>query len=1472
MAHIFISHATKDDEFVKQLRVALEARNLPVWVDSRNLRGGAKLAPEIDEAIEIARQTIVVLSPNTVNSPWVRKEINKALEVERQKKESGYRVIPLLLPGIEPSALELWFDEEPVGIRVELKTGAVSEALPQIRAALGEELPDDIQPAPEPEVRLVAELKLKLKDGSLEEIGKGKWRIHATAQLFYDPADDTRPTAESSEFKFTAPLGPIEADDLRWYLEEYYRWPTTFFTERAKRIEEQLPQWGRQLYDAATAAQSARAFLADWQQTADAIERRFSIFVDSRVIEGSSEDEQAAANEAASGLLALPWELMHDGRSFLFQGKNPVRVRRCLPKQRAERAATLRVPIRILLLSPRPEDERAGYIDHRVSARPLVEAIESLGELAELTVLDPPTLPALREALSGASEAKRPFDVIHFDGHGVYDRQRGLGALCFEDPKDVAKLEKRASQLIDGGELGALVREHRFPLVFLEACQSAAEQRPAASVAAKLLDEGVTSVVAMTHSVLVETARRFVTAFYRELVEGKRIGTAMLSGQQALYDDDFRFRVMGAGELRLKDWFVPVLYQEENDARIVTRLLPEVVKRLLEQRRRLSLGTLPEPPAHTFVGRSRDLLKLERMLSNTAQRYAIVRGRGGEGKTTLAVELTRWLVLTRRFERAAFVSLEEYTDVRGVLDSLGRQLLPGGENWSVANFSDLKDARLEVERALRDRRTILVLDNVESLLPETETTMNIGGNQEILPDPRASIDEIFQLCEDLLAANQSTRLIFTSREPLPKPFAHRHRTAELRELDRQDAIELISQVMRQEGLEPKYDDAGNTPQEITDLVEAVGCHARALTLLAREIAFRGVSATTVNAQQLIAELDRKHPGDRENSLYASVELSLRRLPREMQQQIRAVGVFHGGAHLSVLKYVLGVDEETADNIGRALVEVGLAETMPYDHLRLDPALPLYVLRGLNEAEQEAARSRWADAMQELTRFLYQQQFQDSELSASLTVLELPNLVALIEWVQDHATPEEVVDLAYRVEALLANLGRPQALARATRLRGQAALGLGHGREWGQAHYVTESATIDRFLERGQLPDANQAAQQVLKQSLEAGEAAYPGASYDIARAHWKLGRVLKRSGAAEAALPLLASARQRFEPLAVAGDANAANMISVVITDTADCLMALGRLDAAAAAYQDAIWRYEELENQRGVAVGKGQLGIIYLKLQRYDEALQAFAEARLIFENLIEPGGVATAWHEIGIVHRETRQFQQAETAYRESLSIRVQQKDLAGEAGSVFELGFLYESMGRWEEAVEWYRRAEEIHVKLQNKMKEGLVHNNLARSLIKLQSYDEARRELLRAIECKRRYGHVAEPWMTWDILEDLERATGHPQATAEAHQRAIESYLAYRRDGGQSCEWTAQVCAAMAQAIQTGETSATTALTQQLAESLNTDIPPLVKVLLPKLQAILGGARDPALADDPALYYQDAAELRLLLESLGAEGSG
>jgi len=278
-AAIFISHASADDAFVKQLRAALENLGLPVWVDSRNLRGGNKLAPAIAEAIEAARQVLVVLSPRTINSPWVRKEIAQALAVEQRRAEDGYRVIPLLLPGVEPSALALWFDEEPVGVRVQLASGEVSAALPQILAALGERLPDDYQGTQSVAPQPVAELLLKLSDVKLRTRA-GKRRVAAIATLVYDPADAAAPDVESKRFAFSAPLGPIEADELRWYLEQYYLWPIGVFKERAARVEAQLPEWGQALYKAALAKPVAQAALTGWQAAAGSAERRFSVLVD----------------------------------------------------------------------------------------------------------------------------------------------------------------------------------------------------------------------------------------------------------------------------------------------------------------------------------------------------------------------------------------------------------------------------------------------------------------------------------------------------------------------------------------------------------------------------------------------------------------------------------------------------------------------------------------------------------------------------------------------------------------------------------------------------------------------------------------------------------------------------------------------------------------------------------------------------------------------------------------------------------------------------------------------------------------------------------------------------------------------------------------------------------------------------------------------------------------------------------------
>jgi hypothetical protein len=86
----------------------------------------------------------------------------------------------------------------------------------------------------------------------------------------------------------------------------------------------------------------------------------------------------------------------HDGKRYLFQGAKPTRVRRTLPGTEALGVAVVATPIRILLVTARPEDDSCGYMDHRASALPLVEALEALPGLVKIHVLSPPTMPRNR--------------------------------------------------------------------------------------------------------------------------------------------------------------------------------------------------------------------------------------------------------------------------------------------------------------------------------------------------------------------------------------------------------------------------------------------------------------------------------------------------------------------------------------------------------------------------------------------------------------------------------------------------------------------------------------------------------------------------------------------------------------------------------------------------------------------------------------------------------------------------------------------------------------------------------------------------------------------------------------------------------------------------------------------------------------------------------------------------------------------
>ncbi|MDP7111154.1 MAG: CHAT domain-containing protein [Myxococcota bacterium] len=477
------------------------------------------------------------------------------------------------------------------------------------------------------------------------------------------------------EAPFPAPLGVVETDELRWYLEVYPGWPLGVFRERAMQIEGQLRAWGEALF-AATLGHEGRADeLAAWCDAA--ADGRPTLTV--RLVGDGDE-------EAGARLLGLPWELMFaDGGPL---SGVPAVVRRQREVAGHAELPAPSEPLRILLLVARPEAEGLLFIDPRAAAAPLVEVLSQLGRRAELTVPRDGTLEALRDALDQAQADGAPYHVVHFDGHGVVDEARGVGQLCFEFPEDVDedKLARRPA-LVDADMVGELLADRGVPLVLLEACQTASSRVPvSASVASALLERGVPSVVAMSHTVRADTTRRFVDTFYAQLAACEPISAAVARGER--------------GQPALQDWFVPVLFQapggdgallmagEIGDAALRTGVTDE----------------LPPPPPHGFVGRAWDLTVLERRLRT--ERWLTVVGDGGQGKTSLAVEAARWQQGIRRFGRVAFVSVEQHAEARGALDRLGRQLIPGFSVAAQEGRGD-RDERLERLAGVGDTRLLL---------------------------------------------------------------------------------------------------------------------------------------------------------------------------------------------------------------------------------------------------------------------------------------------------------------------------------------------------------------------------------------------------------------------------------------------------------------------------------------------------------------------------------------------------------------------------------------------------------------------------------------------------------------------------------------------------------------------------------------------------------------------------------------------
>ncbi|MGO9273648.1 MAG: toll/interleukin-1 receptor domain-containing protein [Terriglobia bacterium] len=81
----FISYSSKDDDFARRLHADLQQNGVRCWFAPEDLKIGEKFRTRIDESIRVYDKLMVILTQDSIASPWVEEEVEAALEKERKQ-------------------------------------------------------------------------------------------------------------------------------------------------------------------------------------------------------------------------------------------------------------------------------------------------------------------------------------------------------------------------------------------------------------------------------------------------------------------------------------------------------------------------------------------------------------------------------------------------------------------------------------------------------------------------------------------------------------------------------------------------------------------------------------------------------------------------------------------------------------------------------------------------------------------------------------------------------------------------------------------------------------------------------------------------------------------------------------------------------------------------------------------------------------------------------------------------------------------------------------------------------------------------------------------------------------------------------------------------------------------------------------------------------------------------------------------
>jgi predicted ATPase/DNA-binding SARP family transcriptional activator len=576
--------------------------------------------------------------------------------------------------------------------------------------------------------------------------------------------------------------------------------------------------------------------------------------------------------------------------------------------------------------------------------------------------------------------------------------------------------------------------------------------------------------------------------------------------------------------------------------------LQELHRRVLNQDETLSpvvdvAAPTNLPAAATrLVGRSRELGELTHLLLREDVRLVTLTGAGGSGKTRLALEV-------------AAESVDAFPD--GVwLVSLAAVSDP---ELVVPTIASTIGARAELAGHLRDRRMLIVLDNLEQVV---EAAAGLAQLLREAPGPT---------------------LLVTSRVPLRISAEHEYPVSPL---PAEEAVRLFEE--RAGAVNPEYE---------TDAAVPEICRRLDNLPLALELAAARVKVLSPPA--LLERLDQRLPlltggardlPQRQQTLAATIEWSWELLTEPERALLARLGVFAGGFTLDAAEEVCGADVDTLGS----LVDKSLVRAAMAGRFGMLETIREFARARLEELDDDSVERRHAGFYLARTEQLRRLIRTDAKSAVSAVEPDYDNIRAALAHLDAHGAPEEAVRLLNAISAFWLLQGHAnEGFGWSKRLIGRDAVVevehmcvlLVEASDFARA--LGETALATSYAERG-LEIARELDDPLLVEKAlhELAESVQVTGDYDRAVALYEEERDLALSvgrsgGGAITNLSDVALARGEFEralslaeeAMTLAGDDPAGEAYVVAAFNRSSALLQLGRLDEAIQPLRDTLDR-----------------------------------------------------------------------------------------------------------------------------------------------------------------------------------------------------------------------------------------------------------------------------------------------------------